>query len=60
MMLCVATGNDIILRYRDESLKCETVKGTSSFHSVRNGGIPGIIEVKFAFLMNLGSAKMDI
>ena len=30
---------------RDESLKCETVKGTLSFHSVRNVGIPGIIEV---------------
>ena len=29
----------------DESLKCETVKGTLSFHSVRNVGIPGIIEV---------------
>ena len=29
----------------DESLKCETVKGTLSFHSVCNVGIPGIIEV---------------
>ena len=30
---------------RDESIKCETVKGTLNFHSVRNVGIPGIIEV---------------
>ena len=47
MMLCVATGNSIeVLNInRDESLKCETVKGTLSFHSVRNVGIPGIIEV---------------
>ena len=30
---------------RDESLKCETVKGTLSFHSVCNVGIPGSIEV---------------
>ena len=30
---------------RDESLKCKTVKGTLSFHSVCNVGIPGIIEV---------------
>ena len=51
----------------DKSLKCKTVKGTLSFHSVCNVGIPGIIEVcesscfvKFAFLMNPGSAKMDI
>ena len=29
----------------DKSLKCETVKGTLSFHSVCNVGIPGIIEV---------------
>ena len=29
----------------DESLKCKTVKGTLSFHSVCNVGIPGIIEV---------------
>ena len=29
---------------RDESLKCKTVKGTLSFHSVHNVGIPGIIE----------------
>ena len=29
----------------DESIKCETVKGTWNFHSVRNVGIPGIIEV---------------
>ena len=27
----------------DKSLKCETVKGTLSFHSVHNVGIPGII-----------------
>ena len=26
-------------------MKCETVKGTLSFHSVCNVGIPGIIEV---------------
>ena len=31
---------------RDESMKCETVKGTLSFHSVHNVGIPGIIEVR--------------
>ena len=31
---------------RDESIKCETVKGTLSFHSVHNVGIPGIIEVR--------------
>ena len=30
---------------RDEILKCETVKGTLSFHSVHNVGIPGIIKV---------------
>ena len=29
----------------DEILKCETVKGTLSFHSVHNVGIPGSIEV---------------
>ena len=29
----------------DKILKCETVKGTLSFHSVHNVGIPGIIEV---------------
>ena len=29
----------------DESIKCETVKGTLNFHSVCNVGIPGIIEV---------------
>ena len=29
----------------DESIKCETVKGTLNFHSVHNVGIPGIIEV---------------
>ena len=29
----------------DESMKCETVKGTLSFHSVCNVGILGIIEV---------------
>ena len=51
----------------DENIKCETVKGTLSFHSIRNVGIPGIIEVcksscfmKCALLMNLGSAKMHI
>ena len=31
---------------RDKSIKCETVKGTLNFHSVRNVGIPGIIEVR--------------
>ena len=31
---------------RDESTKCETVKGTLNFHSVHNVGIPGIIEVR--------------
>ena len=30
---------------RDKILKCKTVKGTLSFHSVCNVGIPGIIEV---------------
>ena len=30
----------------DEILKCETVKGTLSFHSVCDVGIPGIIEVR--------------
>ena len=30
---------------RDESVKCKAVKGTLSFHSVHNVGIPGIIEV---------------
>ena len=49
MMLCVATGNSIILRHPnincDESIKCETVKGTLNFYSVCNVGIPGIIEV---------------
>ena len=30
---------------RDQSIKCETVKGTLNFKSVRNVGIPGIIEV---------------
>ena len=51
----------------DESLKCETLKGTLSFHSVCNVGIPDIIEVhksscfcEVCFLMNLGSAKLDI
>ena len=29
----------------DESIKCETVKGTLNFHSVHNVGISGIIEV---------------
>ena len=29
----------------DESIKCETVKDTLSFHSVHNVGIPGIIKV---------------
>ena len=29
----------------DKILKCETIKGTLSFHSVCNVGIPGIIEV---------------
>ena len=31
---------------RDESTKCETVKGTLNFHPVHNVGIPGIIEVR--------------
>ena len=31
---------------RDINTKSETVKGTLSFHSVRNVGIPGIIEVR--------------
>ena len=30
---------------RDEILKCKTVKGTLSFHSVHNVGIPGIIDL---------------
>ena len=30
---------------RDERMKCETVKGTLSFHSVCQVGIPDIIEV---------------
>ena len=49
----------------DESMKYETVKGTLSFYSVSNVGIPGITEVhesscfcKCALLMNLASAKM--
>ena len=31
---------------RDESIKCETGKGTLNFYSVHNVGIPGIIEVR--------------
>ena len=30
---------------RDDTTSSETVKGTRSFHSVRNAGVPGIIEV---------------
>ena len=30
----------------DESIKCETVKGTLNFHPVLTVGIPGIIEVR--------------
>ena len=30
---------------RDVTMKCETIKGTLRFHSVRNVGTPGIIEV---------------
>ena len=29
----------------DENIDCKTVKGTLSFHSVRNAGVPGIIAV---------------
>ena len=31
---------------RDVTMKCETIKGTLRFHSVRNVGTPGIIEVR--------------
>ena len=31
---------------RDDSTLCQTVKGTLSLHSVRNVGIPGIVEVR--------------
>ena len=48
----------------DESIKCETVKGTLSFHSVHNVGIPGIIEVcesscfyKVCFVNESGQCK---
>ena len=48
----------------DKSIKCETVKGTLSFHSVHNVGIPVHVHlaasVKCALLMNLGSTKMHI
>ena len=48
----------------DEILKCQTVKGTLSFHSVHNVGIPGIIEVhesscfcEFCFFNESGQCK---
>ena len=31
---------------RDDTTSSETVKGTRSFHSVRNAGVPGIIKVR--------------
>ena len=30
----------------DQNIDCKTVKGTLNFHSVRNVGLPGIIEVR--------------
>ena len=49
---------------RDESIKCDTVKGTLNFHSVCNVGIPGIIEVhesscfcKVCFVNESGQCK---